>query len=58
MGKVYVRNQKWAGDSYDAVLETEQPTLLWRNGQALKPLAANKTWHAHKQGQDVTFESE
>lgn len=58
LGKVYVRNQKWAGDSYDAVLETEQPTLLWRNGQALKPLAANKTWHAHKQGQDVTFESE
>jgi len=58
LGKVFVRNQKWMGDRYDAIFEPSQPTLLWRNGQALKPLAPNQTWHAHKQGEKVIFKTE
>jgi hypothetical protein len=57
LGKVYSRNQKWMGDRYDAGFEPGYATLIWRNGQALDPLAAGEIWRARKQRQSVTFES-
>jgi len=56
-GRVYVRNQKWMGDRYDAILEPDKPTQVIRNGIALAPLEAGKTWAAHKSGNDVHFEA-
>ena len=55
IGKVYVRGQKWMGDSYDALFAPGQPTRIWRNGQELKPLASNQTWRATKGGDGVSF---
>jgi len=55
-GKVYVRNQKWMGDFYDAVFERGRPTSIWRNQQPMKSLASNQTWHALKLGHSVVFE--
>ncbi len=55
-GPVYVRNQKWMGDSYDAVFEPGRSTQIWRNRQPLKPLPSNQTWHARKHGHSVVFE--
>jgi hypothetical protein len=57
-GKIFVRNQKWMGDSYDAIFDPGQPTLLWRNREALDPLPGDRIWHGHKQGSKVTFEAE
>ena len=57
LGKIYVRNQKWMGDSYDAVFEPNMPTLIMRNGKAMAPLAPNKIWQARKAGDDITFEA-
>jgi hypothetical protein len=54
-GKVYVRGQKWMGESYDALFEPGKPTRIWRNGQALKPLPSNQTWRATKSGKRVSF---
>ena len=56
-GKVYVRGQKWMGDSYDALFEPGHPTRIWRNGRQLKPLASNQTWWATKNGDRVSFAS-
>ncbi len=56
IGKVYVRSQKWMGDSYDALFRPGKPTLLWRNGQAFKPLSPKHVWRARKVGTHVTFE--
>jgi len=56
-GMVYVRNQKWMGDRYDAILEPDKPTRVIRNGIPLAPLEAGKTWVAHKSGNDVHFEA-
>ncbi len=56
-GKVYIRGQKWMGDTYDAVLDPGQPTRIWRDGQELKPLAANQTWRATKSGASVLFKA-
>jgi len=56
LGKVYVRGQRWMGDSYDALFEPGRPTLIWRNGQGLKPLATDQIWRATKKGQKVSFE--
>jgi hypothetical protein len=56
-GKVYVRGQKWMGDSYDALLEPGQPTRIWRDGRELKPLAANQIWQATKSGNRVSFKA-
>ena len=56
IGKVFVRNQKWMGDSYDALFEPGRPTLIWRNGEALPSLASDKTWYARKRGDKVSFE--
>jgi hypothetical protein len=57
VGKVYVRGQKWMGESYDALFEPGQPTRIWRDGRELKPLAANQTWRAKKNGRHVSFEA-
>jgi hypothetical protein len=57
LGKVYVRGQKWMGDSYDALFETDRPTRIWRNGQELKPLVPNQIWRATKKGPKVSFEA-
>lgn len=56
-GKVYVRGQKWMGDSYDALLEPGQATRIWRAGRELKPLAANQIWRATKYGNQVSFQA-
>jgi hypothetical protein len=55
-GRVYVREQKWMGDSYDALLEPGQPTRIWRNGHELKPLPSNQTWRATRHGDRICFE--
>jgi hypothetical protein len=55
LGKVYVRGQKWMGESYDALFEPGRPTQIWRNGRALKPLPPNQTWRAAKSGRRVLF---
>jgi glycogen debranching enzyme len=57
LGKIFVRNQKWMGDNYDAIFEPGQPTLLWRNREALSPLSADKIWYARKRGANVDFEA-
>ena len=54
-GELYVRGQKWMGDSYDAVFEPGKPTRIWRNGKELKPLAADQMWRAVKSSAGVTF---
>ena len=56
LGKVYVRGQKWMGDTYDALFEAGRPTLIWRNGRRLMALPANQIWRAKKRGQEVWFE--
>lgn len=56
LGKVYVRNAKWLGDSYDAIFAAHQPTRIWRNGRELRPLPADKVWRARKQGNKASFE--
>jgi hypothetical protein len=56
-GKVYVRGQKWMGDSYDALLEPGQLTRIWRNGRELKPLATGQIWRATKSGDEVSFKA-
>jgi hypothetical protein len=55
-GKVYVRGQKWMGDSYDALFEPGQPTRIWRNGHGLKPLPYDQTWRATRHDNQVSFE--
>ncbi len=55
LGKVYIRGQKWMGDSYDALFEPGQPTRIWRNGIELEPLATNHIWRATKKGLSVSF---
>jgi hypothetical protein len=56
LGKVFVRNQRWMGDRYDAIFDPGRPTLLWRNREALSPLPADKIWSAHKKDSNVDFE--
>ena len=55
-GRVYVRNQRWMGDRYDAVFEPGRPTRLWRNNLPMKSLPSNQTWRARKQGDNIVFE--
>lgn len=55
VSKVYVRGQKWMGDSYDALFEAGQPTRIWRNGRELTPLAPRQNWRATKNGDRVSF---
>jgi hypothetical protein len=56
-GTVYVRGQKWMGDRYDAIFAAGKPTLMWRNGQPLPPLAADRLWRARRDGHSVSFEA-
>lgn len=56
LGKLFVRNQKWMGDRYDALFEPGHPTLIWRNGEALPPLASDRIWYARKRGERMSFE--
>lgn len=56
LGKVYIRNQKWMGDRYDAIFNPGHASLLWRNGHAMKPLPSDHVWRAKKQGESVVFE--
>jgi len=56
IGRLYVRGSKWMGDSYDALFDPGNPTLVWRNGKKLQPLAPNQIWRAEKNGQKVSFE--
>jgi hypothetical protein len=55
LGKLYIRNQKWMGDSYNAILEPDHPTRIWRNGQALPSLDPHQEWRAQKTGGTVIF---
>lgn len=54
-GKLYIRGQKWMGDSYDAVFAPGKPTLIWRNGQEMNPLSPDQIWRATKDGENVVF---
>jgi hypothetical protein len=36
IGKVYVRGQKWMGESYDAMFDPGHATRIWRNVQEMK----------------------
>jgi hypothetical protein len=56
-GKLFVRNQKWMGESFDALLEPGKAARIWRDGRELKPLEANRIWRAKKKGSDVSFEA-
>lgn len=55
LGKLYIRNQRWMGDSYDAVLEPNRPTRIWRNGKIMKSLNPHLTWRAQQGGGTVFF---
>jgi hypothetical protein len=54
-GKLYVKNQKWMGESYNALFEPGKRIRIWRNGKELKPLAADRTWQATKSGNRIFF---
>jgi hypothetical protein len=56
VGKLFVKNQKWMGDSYDALFEPGKATRIWREGREFEPLEANRIWRARKKGSDVSFE--
>jgi hypothetical protein len=43
LGKLFVRNQKWMGDRYDALFDPGHPTLIWRNGEALPAMRQTKS---------------
>lgn len=56
LGKLYIRNQEWMGDRYDAVFDPGRPAHIWRNGRPLPDLDPRRTWRAEKRGGRVTFE--
>jgi hypothetical protein len=55
LGKIYIRDQHWMGDRYDAVFEPGHPSRIWRNGAELPALDPNRVWRASKKGQSVVF---
>lgn len=55
LGKLYILNQKWMGDGYDAILDPNRLTQIWRNGQPLPPLDPHQTWRAQRKGETVVF---
>jgi len=57
VGKLFVKNQKWMGESYDALFEPGKATRIWRDGRELAPLEANRIWRARKKGSEVSFET-
>ncbi len=44
------------GNRYDAIFEPGHPTHIWRDGQALPPLASDRLWRARGDGQRVFFD--
>ena len=57
IGKLFVRGQRWNGDSYNALFDPSRPTLIWRNGKELKPLVGAGPWRAKKIGRGVSFDN-
>jgi hypothetical protein len=55
LGKLYIRNQKWMGDRYDAILKPNRSTQIWRNGHPLPSLDPHQTWRAQQKGGTVIF---
>jgi hypothetical protein len=55
LGKLYIRNQKWMGDRYDAILEPNRSTQIRRNGHPLPSLDPHQTWRAQQKGGTVIF---
>jgi hypothetical protein len=55
LGKLYIRNQRWLGDRYDAILEPNLPTQIWRNGHLMASLDPHQIWRAQKTGGTVIF---
>lgn len=55
LGRLYVRNQEWMGDRYDAIFEPDRPTRIWRNGRALPALTAHPMWRANRIAGKVIF---
>lgn len=56
LGKLYLRNQEWMGDRYDAVFDPGRPTHIWRNGRPLPDLDPRQSWRAERRGAQVIFE--
>jgi hypothetical protein len=56
LGRLYIRNQKWMGDRYDAILEPNRPTQIWRNGHALPSLNPHQIWRAKRIEGSVVFQ--
>ncbi|HEV2134895.1 MAG TPA: hypothetical protein VGR47_11725 [Terracidiphilus sp.] len=54
-GKLYIRNQKWMGDRYDATFAPGHPSRIWRNGHLLPALDPHRVWRAHKTDGTVVF---
>jgi hypothetical protein len=55
LGKIYIRGQKWMGDSYDVVFDPDHQTRVWRNGRKLGSLAQNQVWQVTKAGDRIAF---
>jgi len=55
LGKVYIRNQQWMGDRYDAIFEPNRPTRIWRNGHAIATLNEHQIWRAERTRATVIF---
>jgi len=43
LGKIYIRGQKWMGNSYDALFDPGRSTKLWRNGHKLTDVPQDET---------------
>jgi len=56
-GRLYIRGQKWMGDSYDALIAPNRPTRIWRQGQEMKPLDPTRGWRVKTSGGHVFFEA-
>lgn len=55
LGKLYILNQEWMGDRYDAVVDPNRPTRIWRNGRALPALDPHRMWRTQRAGETVVF---
>jgi hypothetical protein len=56
LGKIFIRDQHWMGDRYDALFEPGRPSRIWRNGAELPSLDVNRVWRARKKDGTVAFE--
>ena len=55
LGKIYIRGQKWMGDSYDVLFDPDHQTRVWQNGRKLRSLAQNQVWQVTKAEDRVAF---